>query len=437
MVRMKWSKMLSVLLVGVMLFVSACSSSKQSENSNTSTGAASQPQASTAKDPAKPAKLTAVVDNNFLPYMQKIGEGFEKEYGIKVETITTDYNSLHSKLVSSLASGDSSIDIFELDTVWPKEFSSAGFLEPLNKYLPSDFQNNLTATYKQFMIGDQLYGFPADNEEKFLFYNAKMLKDGGYDAPPKTWDELIQMSKALKSKGIAKTGIALAWKQSEGLLCEYAVYLNAFGGKFQDANGNFVFNEGGGLKALELMVSMFKDKDVVDPSSTTLDDGTVLNTYTGGGIPFMLNWSFATAALRDNKDIKLALIPGVQGVSESSSVTGGGAIGMSKFSKSKEWAGKLIQFMNDHRSDIIISDLVGGLSPFKDMGDNAALKAKFPDLAVMNKQLDYAMIRPQVAAYTDWSQNVQVAISKALLGEKTPKEALDEAKKKIVDGGIK
>jgi multiple sugar transport system substrate-binding protein len=264
-----------------------------------------------------------------------------------------------------------------------------------------------------------------------------MLKDGGFNAPPKTWDELISMSKALKAKGIAKSGIAFAWKQAEGLLCEYTLYLNDFGGEFQDDKGNWVFNEGGGLKALEFMVSMLKDKDVADPSSTTLDDGTVLNTYTGGGIPFMLNWSFAVSALRDNPEIKMALIPGMQGASESSTVTGGAGIALSKFSKNKEWAGKLLQFMNDHRKDIIISEIVGGLSPYKDMANSQVLKDKYPSLDVMTKQLEYKMIRPQVAAYTNWSQTVQVAISKALLGEKTPKEALDEAKKKIESGGIK
>ncbi|NRF90384.1 extracellular solute-binding protein [Paenibacillus frigoriresistens] len=432
--QMKWKVALSVMMVGVLSIVSACSPSNESSTSNV---AATEKGQSSGSDGQKPKKMTAVVDNNFLPYMQKIGAEFEKQYGIKVETITTDYNSLHNKLVTSLASGDSSLDIFETDTVWPKEFVSAGFLEPLDSYLPSGYRDNLTSTFKQFLVDDKLYAFPADNEMKFLYYNEKMLKDGGFNAPPKTWDELIQMSKDLKAKGIAKTGVAFAWKQAEGLLCEYALYLNAFGGKFQDANGNWVFNEGGGLKALEFMVSMLKDKDIADPASTTLDDGTVLNTFTGGQIPFMLNWSFAVSALKDNKDIKLALIPGVKGGSESTSVTGGAGIGVSKFSKNKEWAGKLIQLMSDRRNDIIVSNLVGGLPPYKDMATNAELKAKFPDLDVMNKQLDFALIRPQVAGYTDWSQNVQVAISKALMGEKSPKDALDEAKKKIVDSKIK
>jgi multiple sugar transport system substrate-binding protein len=422
------------------MFVTACSSSGKTENGETN-GAAGGTNAAQGEnaggEAAKPAKLTAIVDNNFTPYMQKIGVEFEKEHGVKVEVITTDYNSLHSKLITSLASGDSSIDIFQLDTVWPKEFTSAGFIEPLDSYLPADVKDNFTVAHEQFMVDGKLFALPADDEMKFLFYNEKMLKDGGFNAPPKTLEELVSMSKALKAKGIAKAGVAFAWKQAEGLLCEYTVYLNAFGGKFQDESGNWIFNEGGGLQALEFMVNAMKDKDVADPSSTTLDDGTVLNTFTGGGIPFMFNWSFAVSALKDNKDIKMALIPGVEGVSESSTVTGGAGIALSKFSNNKEWAAKLMMFMNDHRSDILISDVVGGLSPYKDMADSPALKAKYPFLPTMTKQLEYKMIRPQVSAYTDWSQTVQVAISKALLGDKTPKEALDEAKKKLDDSGIK
>lgn len=424
-------KMLSLILVAMMMFVAACSSNV-SENNNQ--GGAVSDQEGSGK---APSKLTALVDNNFTPYMQKIGAEFEKEFGVPVEVITTDYNSLHNKLVTSLASGDKNLDIFQLDTVWPQEFSDAGFIEPVDSYLPSDIRENLTVAYEQFIVDDQLVGLPADDEMKFMYYNEKMLKDGGFDAPPKTWDELVEMSKSLMDQGIATYGIAFGWKQAEGLLCDYTVYVNAFGGEFQDGNGNWVFNEGGGLEALEFMVSMLKGSNIADPASTTLDDGTLLNTFTGGGIPFMTNWSFAVSALKDNPDIKMALIPGVDGVSESSTVTGGAGIAMSKFSENKEWAGKLLNYMNDKRSEIVISELVGGLPPYKDMATSPVLQEKYASLDVMTKQLDYKMIRPKVAAYTDFSHIMQVAVSQALMGEKSPKQALDDAKKELEDSGVK
>jgi multiple sugar transport system substrate-binding protein len=425
--RFGYKPFLAMMLVVFMITAVGCSSNKSGGTSNASdTGTATNGAAK------KPDKLTMIVDTTFAPFIEKIGAAFEKENGVKVEFITTDYNSLHDKVVTSVAGGSSNVDIVLVDTVWTSEFAKAGFIEPLNKYVGANIKDQVVPiSYDQRVVDKELYAFPISNEGKFLYYNEKMLKDGGYNAPPKTWDELVAMSKDLVAKKIAKHGIVWGWTQAEGLICDYTLLVKSFGGKMQDDQGNWVFNEGGGLKALEFMANSLKDKNFTDPSSTTLNDGTVLNSYAAGGIPFMMNWSFAVNALKDNKDIKLAYIPGVQGVSESATVTGGGALGITKTSKNKDWAWKLIDFINQKRSEIIVNDYIGSLPVWKDLVTNQDLLKKYPDLAMMTKQFNYAVSRPNIAAYSDWSHILQVAVTSALAGDKSPKQALDDAKKEI------
>ncbi|CCQ92639.1 hypothetical protein CULT_1040005 [[Clostridium] ultunense Esp] len=180
-----------------------------------------------------------------------------------------------------------------------------------------------------------------------------------------------------------------------------------------------------------------KDQELSDPSSLALNEGTLLNTFQQGSIPFMLNWSFAANALKNNQDIKLALIPGVKGISESSTVTGGGALGIVKASQNKDWAWKLIQLANDKRNEIVANDYIGSLPVWNDMADNPSLKERYPYLQLMINQFEYAMSRPAVAAYSDWSQVMQSAIASALVGDKTPKEALNEVKKIMENKNIK
>jgi multiple sugar transport system substrate-binding protein len=425
--RFGYKPLLAIMLVVLMIMAVGCSSNNSGDTNNVSqTGAASNGEAK------KPDKLTMIVDTTFAPFIEKIGAAFEKENGVKVEFVTTDYNSLHDKVVTSVAGGNSKVDIVLVDTVWTSEFAKAGFIDPLNKYIEAGIKDQIVPiSYDQRVVDKELYAFPISNEGKFLYYNEKMLKDGGYNAPPKTWDELVAMSKDLVAKKIAKHGIVWGWTQAEGLICDYTLLVKSFGGKMQDDQGNWVFNDGGGLKALEFMVNSLKDKNFTDPSSTSLNDGTVLNAYSAGGIPFMMNWSFAVNALKDNKDIKLAYIPGVQGASESATVTGGGALGISKTSKNKDWAWKLIDFINHKRSEIIVNDYIGSLPVWKDLVTNKELLKKYPDLEMMTKQFDYAVSRPNVAGYSDWSHILQVAVTSALVGDKTPKQALDDAKKEI------
>ena len=86
-----------------------------------------------------------------------------------------------------------------------------------------------------------------------MFYNKKMLADGGYDAPPTTWDELKAMSIDLQQKGICKYGIAWAGVQAEGLLCDMTTMLSAFGGAWTDEEGKMTFNSEAGVNALNFM----------------------------------------------------------------------------------------------------------------------------------------------------------------------------------------
>jgi multiple sugar transport system substrate-binding protein len=425
--RFGYKSLLAIMLVVFMLTAVGCSSKKSDTTNNVSdTGTA------TTEPTKKPDKLTMIVDTTFAPFIEKIGAAFEKENGVKVEFITTDYNSLHDKVVTSVAGGNSKVDIVLVDTVWTSEFKTAGFIEPLTQYVGADIKDQIVPiSYDQRVVDKDLYAFPISNEGKFLYYNEKMLKDGGFNAPPKTWEELVSMSQELVAKKIAKHGIVWGWTQAEGLICDYTLLVKSFGGKMQDDKGNWVFNEGGGLKALEFMVNSLKDKNLTDPSSTSLNDGTVLNAYSAGGIPFMMNWSFAVNALKDNKDIKLAYIPGVAGASESATVTGGGALGIAKTSKNKEWSWKLIDFINQNRSKIIVNDYIGSLPVWKDLVTNAELLKKYPDLQMMTKQFDFAVSRPNIAGYSDWSHILQVAVTSALVGDKTPKQALDDAKKEI------
>ena len=49
-----------------------------------------------------------------------------------------------------------------------------------------------------------VYGIPWSLAQKGLFYNLEMMKQAGYNEPPKTWDELIEMSKTMQDQNIAE-----------------------------------------------------------------------------------------------------------------------------------------------------------------------------------------------------------------------------------------
>lgn len=62
----------------------------------------------------------------------------------------------------------------------------------------------------------KIYGIPTTGDIRILYYNPKLLKEAGYDRPPRTWEELREYTKRLtifkspgdSSKGIARLGFA-------------------------------------------------------------------------------------------------------------------------------------------------------------------------------------------------------------------------------------
>lgn len=49
-------------------------------------------------------------------------------------------------------------------------------------------------------IDGQIFGYPTEVQAYGLFYNKRLLKEAGFDQPPKTWDELLQMATAIEQK---------------------------------------------------------------------------------------------------------------------------------------------------------------------------------------------------------------------------------------------
>ncbi len=383
----------------------------------------------------RPDKIKIMVDTTFQPYIEEIAAQYEKQYGIKVEIASSDHSSLHDNIEKSIVRAYSDVDIILVDVVWTPEFARAGYLEPLRNYVQSDLRDKiLPIAYDQRVINNdlyalpELYAFPITIEEKFLYYNAKMLKSVGIYAPPNTWEELISMVQYVKEKGLAKYGLVWGWGQGEALVSDYTWLLNALHGQFKDANGNWIFNQGGGVRALDFMVNSLKGNELSDPSSLTINDVDAINKFAAGDIPFLVSWSYANKLLNHNPDFKMALVPGFKDYQRSSTVTGGGALGITRSSKHKDWAWKFIDLTNTQRHEISVNDYLGSIPVWNDLFDNLELKTKYPNLNLMTEQFGYATNRPSMSSYVEWSKVMQTSLVSALTGNQTPKKALDEAK---------
>lgn len=399
-------------------------------------GFASQALAQTAPTSPKPQKIVAIISSNFDKMLEVFGAEWTKKTGINVEIVSQSYDTTYTKIVAAIAGG-SPVDVVIADSIWTSGFKSAGFIRSLDAMVRPFEKDLVPVAINQRKVDNQIYSMPITNEAKFLYFNEDILRKGGYAEPPKTWEELAEVSRDLQRKGHAKHGIVWGWRQAEGMVCDFVLLVHGHKGAFQDEKGAWTLNQGNVVKALEFMVDQLKS-GIADPASTTLNDRQVVDVFAGGGIPFMLNWSFALSASNDPRSskvaghIKVGLIPGFKSTGVvSTSVTGGSGFAVTTTSKSPDWAWDMIQYATDRQRQLELQKIRSNMPVWRALYDDPTIKSSFPYVKDMERQFEYATWRPNLPNYTQFSGIIQVAIHKALLGEKTPQQALNDAAKEV------
>jgi multiple sugar transport system substrate-binding protein len=89
-------------------------------------------------------------------------------------------------------------DIYNVYSFWAGQMIDAGLLaEP-----PTNIQNlvrdhYLPSTVEGVRAHGRLWGIPAEISTYMLVYNKHLLEQAGYDAPPRTWEELRQIARKM------------------------------------------------------------------------------------------------------------------------------------------------------------------------------------------------------------------------------------------------
>jgi multiple sugar transport system substrate-binding protein len=410
------------------LYLAACGGS-----SSTSSSAASKTTSSSG------GKVTL---NNL--FMQQAGyspadlagmtAAFEKANpNIKVNNTLVAYDALHDKIVAAAPAG--TYDVVLGDVIWPAEFGSKGIVKDISSLvntLPTSqiFPGALVMA----RYNGKYYGMPWILDTKYMFANGKMLKQAGIKTDQlKTWDGVVAALKTIKSKGIVKYPWLGSWTQAEAVVCDYAQLLGAFGGQFLDSNGKPAFQTGGGLKALEFM-KMLLDEGLAGPSSTVSDEQAVLKAFAQGKIAMNLNWTFQLAAALDPKqslvakdDVMILHTPSGSAGGPAPGCNGGQPVMITTGSKHPAEAWQYIKFITSQPTqDNYVKDSLPIWAA--SYNDPAVAKSAGSQLvSVAKTQLPNMILRPQVTNYNSASQALQVQIQDALLGKKSPQDALNAA----------
>ncbi|HKI55852.1 MAG TPA: extracellular solute-binding protein [Trueperaceae bacterium] len=362
---------------------------------------------------------------------------FEAQHpGVKVDVEFVSYEALHNKIITAAAAGGGGYDVVLFDVIWPAEFAQNHVLRDITGDLPQSMIDQVVpGAWTTVTYDGHYYGIPWILDTKYLFYNKDMLAKAGITAPPKTWQELLDQAKAIKDAGIVQYPIVWSWGQAEAIVCDYTTLLSAFGGSFFD-NGQPAFNSGGGLEALQFMRTSL-DEGLSNPASTESLEEDVRRIFSSGQAAFALNWTYMYNLANDPKEsqvagqVEVAPAPGDGVHSQISAVNGSMGLGITTGSNHPTEALQYIQYLTSQAVQEKYAKL--SLPIWKASYDNPAVAQGQESLIAAAKQsLGVMYPRPLLIQYPQFSTWLQTDIHRALLSQTTPKEALDNTAKQVV-----
>ncbi len=367
----------------------------------------------------------------FADSTTEIVERFNKDFHGKIKVHVTrgpmETEAMSDLAISSLILDNSPYDIILMDVTWLAKYAEAGWLVDLNQWFNKEKTEEIVTGA---MIGNyyknNLFRWPFVADMGLLYWRTDLM-----ERPPKTPNELIEITQILQNRNKVKHGFVWQGRQYEGLSCVFLEVLKGFGGNW--INGNAI---GLNLPESKNAVSWLKeliDKDISPTSVTNFAEPEALQVFKSGDSALMRNWPYAWAELqKEDSAVRgkvgittMVSLPGVK----SSSTLGSWGFSIMEKSTQKDSSAKVIEYLTSVKSQEELF-LNFGYTPtniklFKD----SELIHQSEIIMDLYNALNLTVSRPQLPLYAQFSDVIQRELSAILTDKKSVNEGLSLAQK--------
>ena len=216
--------------------------------------------------------------------------------------------------VRAEAGGSAAPTISGIYDLWLPELVNDGIVATAPAPLADEVRENWTpGVVDAATVDGELYGVPNEINAYALNYHRSHLEDAGYDGPPETWDELLEMAETLGADGRQGFGLINSW--AAGTVHPFASLLVSNGGELV-IDGEPQLGTPEAVEAFELVEQLIAAG--TDPTMGTADANTTgpyLDNFVSGNTSMIIMANWWESALRSGmgdeafEDIATAPIP--------------------------------------------------------------------------------------------------------------------------------
>jgi multiple sugar transport system substrate-binding protein len=357
------------------------------------------------------------------PYQRTVVDSlvkeFEKQEKVEVEITELSWGDGKVKLLAAFNS-NTAPDVLELGSDWVSQFSSAGVLSDISHHV--EMSKYLDFAQEPCRWENGIYALPWIVDTRVLFVNMDLLKANGFENPPTTYAEMLEMSKVINKGDIY--GFGINGSDKHRLYKKVLSFIWSEGGNIYDGK-NFQFD------SPQVIAGVQKYKDLAQYG--IVDTQKELDNYFAKGrLAFWISGSWLLKTVNEFakvKDMQLVRIPDFS--NNGVSFAGGEYLSISKKSENQELALKLVKFLTDGKNSVEFCRNIpeAGFPADKEYYSSDFYDSEYK--AVFAKQLESSKMTPMHPKWLEVEELFEGAVEQILYDRMTTEQAMKDLQSKM------
>lgn len=363
---------------------------------------------------------------------------------VTIELLKLPYAGLMEKIVIDLKEATGAYDLLMIDDTWITGFSAANWLTDLSalmkekgEELDPDFVAAAVdcARYPYERGTAPVYGFPFVGNVELFVYRQDLFEKHGLAAPPKTWDAVLEAAKTISEKEDGVYGVVFRGVKGNPINSGFLPIFWAFGAEIIDAEGKSTVNSPEGIAALKFFLELAKyaPKGVEVYNASEVRDGLL----SGGAAIAPEVWPAWVPDLDNPEKSKvvgqIAVTVHPAQTAEPAPMIGAWHLSIPAASQRKDLAYEFLKFVTSQEVQKKMA-LEVGLPPTRtSVYVDPQVVEKYRWYPAQLEALKASKVRPRIPEWPEIDVKMGTYLNLALIGDRTPEEALNELNDEIVD----
>lgn len=354
-----------------------------------------------------------------------------EELAERYPDITLEYHTMPQDMLESLViwmtSQDTTVDIFGMDVPWVTQFGRAGWAVPLNDRMPDLDTRIAPAGLETFGHRGDWLAVPFWGSLTGLYYRTDILEEFGF-SPPQTVTEMVEIIETVRAERPELAGLLWPGARGDSLIMFYATLLHAFGGEYQDSDGNYLFDSDASREAVQFM----RDTVTEGLSPQAVQNWERIESrqrFVSGDAIFSWDNHDIIVFLDDPEQSEVAgnwdFIPfPAQPSGRSVAVTGGFGFAMNPFSGKLDNATRVLEVISSEAVQKGFALAWGPVQQYVGLYDDPEVRQYNPNSEKLGPLVDVAINRPPSENYGELSGLMQEELNAAITGTRSVANAL-------------